>query len=593
MMEIFKKILFFLSPLELKKAGLLMVMILIMAIIDMMGVASILPFVAVLTNPSLIETNLILNTIFQSSSVIGIKTTEEFILFLGILVFFILIFSLIFKATTIYVQVRFIQMREYSIGKRLLETYLNQPYSWFLNRNSADLGKSILSEVGLIAISGLAPMFNFITQIIVVISLISLLLLVDIKLTLIIILIVGGAYLLIFNLSRRFLNDIGKERLISNEQRFKAISEAFGASKEMKVGALEKVFSNRFSIPSLTYAKHQGTAQIINSLPRFFIEGVAFGGMLILILYLVATVGTFMNAIPIIAVYAFAGYRLIPSIQQIYSAAATLKFVGPSIETIHEDLKDLKLSVLDQDRDIMPLNKTITLNNINYNYPNSSRTTLRNIRLTIPAKKTVGFIGQTGCGKTTTVDIILGLLEPQKGTLEIDGTIITKDNVRSWQSSIGYVPQHIYLSDDTIAANIAFGLDSKDIDHQLVERSSKIADLHQFVINDLPNQYQTVIGERGVRLSGGQRQRIGIARALYRNPKVLILDEATSALDTQTEKAVMDAVNNLSNDITIILIAHRLNTVKNCDIIFKFDKGKLIDQGTFEKVIKGDIIKFI
>ena len=466
MMEIFKKILFFLSPLELKKSGLLMVMILIMAIIDMMGVASILPFVAVLTNPSLIETNLILNTIFQSSSVIGIKTTEEFILFLGILVFFILIFSLSFKATTIYVQARFIQMREYSIGRRLLETYLNQPYSWFLNRNSADLGKSILSEVGLIVISGLAPMLNFITQIIVVISLIILLLLVDIKLTLIIILIVGGAYLLIFNLSRRFLNQIGKERLISNEQRFKTISEAFGASKEVKVGALEKVFSNKFSIPSFNYAKHQATAQIINSLPRFFIEGVAFGGMLILILYLVATVGTFMNAIPIIAVYAFAGYRLIPSIQQIYSAATTLKFVGPSIETIYEDLKDLKLSILNQGQNIMPLNKTITLNNINYNYPNSSRTTLRNIHLTIPAKKTVGFIGQTGCGKTTTVDIILGLLEPQKGTLEIDGTIITKNNVRSWQSSIGYVPQHIYLSDDTIAANIAFGVDPKDINYQ-------------------------------------------------------------------------------------------------------------------------------
>ena len=241
----------------------------------------------------------------------------------------------------------------------------------------------------------------------------------------------------------------------------------------------------------------------------------------------------------------------------------------------------------------MPLNKAITLNNINYNYPNTSRTTLKNINLTIPAQKTVGFVGETGCGKSTTVDIILGLLKPQKGTLEIDGTIITKNNVRSWQSSIGYVPQHIFLSDDTIAANIAFGIESKDINYQSVEKSSKIADLHQYVVNELPNQYQTVIGERGVRLSGGQRQRIGIARALYHNPKVLILDEATSALDNQTEKAVMDAVNNLSNDITIILIAHRLNTVKNCDIIFKLDKGKLINQGTFEKVIKGNITKLI
>ena len=586
-MQILKKILFFLTPSELKKAGLLLILILIMAFIDMMGVASILPFMAVLTNPSLIETNAMLNNFFQASSVIGIKTTKEFIFFLGILVFLILIFSLSFKAITIYVQARFIQMREYSISKRLLETYLNQQYSWFLNRNSADLGKSILSEVGLIVIQGLTPMFNFITQIIVTSSLIILLLLIDIRLTLIIIFVIGGAYLLIFRLSRKFLNRIGKERLISNELRFKTLSEAFGASKEVKVGALEKVFSNRFAAPSLVYAKNQASSQILNVLPRFFIEGIAFGGMLIIMLYVIAKVGTFNNAIPIIAVYAFAGYRLMPSIQQIYSSASTLKFVSPSIKNLYEDLKDLKVPNTNHDQGIMKLNKAITLNNINYNYPNSSRKTLGDINLTIPARKTVGFVGETGCGKTTTVDIILGLLEPQKGTLEIDGKVITKNNKRSWQSSIGYVPQHIYLSDDNIAANIAFGVDSKDIDYQSVERSSKIADLHQYVINELPNQYQTVIGERGVRLSGGQRQRIGIARALYHNPKVLILDEATSALDNQTEKAVMDAVNNLSNDITIILIAHRLNTVKNCDIIYKLDKGKLISQGTFDEVING------
>ena len=200
-------------------------------------------------------------------------------------------------------------------------------------------------------------------------------------------------------------------------------------------------------------------------------------------------------------------------------------------------------------------------------------------------KSTIGLIGATGSGKTTTVDIILGLLEAQKGTLEVDGKIITKQNSRSWQRSIGYVPQHIYLADDTVAANIAFGVNYQNINQEVVEKVSKIANLHNFVIEELFSQYQTPIGERGVRLSGGQRQRIGIARALYHNPKVLILDEATSALDNQTEKVVMDAVNNISKDITIILIAHRLNTVKNCDQIFKLDKGKIVSKGTFDELI--------
>ena len=197
-------------------------------------------------------------------------------------------------------------------------------------------------------------------------------------------------------------------------------------------------------------------------------------------------------------------------------------------------------------------------------------------------------MGATGSGKTTMVDIILGLLEAQKGTLQVDGKIITKQNSRSWQRSIGYVPQHIFLSDDTVASNIAFGAEPKSIDQAAVEKAAKIANLHDFVIEELPKQYQTTIGERGVRLSGGQKQRIGIARALYHNPQLLILDEATSALDYQTEQAVMDAINNLGKDITIILIAHRLNTVRNCDIVFKLEKGRLIDQGSFDKIINNN-----
>ena len=234
------------------------------------------------------------------------------------------------------------------------------------------------------------------------------------------------------------------------------------------------------------------------------------------------------------------------------------------------------------------MNKTITLKNIHYSYPNASRTALKDISLSIPAKSSVGLVGSTGSGKTTTVDIILGLLEAQKGTLEVDGQIITKQNSRLWQRSIGYVPQHIYLSDNTVEANIAFGVNPEDINQEAVEKASKIANLHEFIMEELPKQYQTTIGERGVRLSGGQRQRIGVARALYHNPEVLILDEATSALDNQTEKAIMDAVNNLGKDITIILIAHRLSTVKKCDQIFLLEKGHLKNQGTFEELINID-----
>ena len=296
--------------------------------------------------------------------------------------------------------------------------------------------------------------------------------------------------------------------------------------------------------------------------------------------------GSFSNALPIISLYAFAGYRLLPALQQFYVATTQLTFVAPSIDKLHEDIKSLKPPIEIQDKGYLLFEKSIKLKNVNYSYPNASRSAIKEINLSIPAKSTVGFIGATGSGKTTTVDIILGLLEVQKGSLEVDGQIISKQNVRSWQRSIGYVPQHIYLADDTVAANIAFGIELKDINQELVVKAAKIANLHSFIIDELPLQYQTTIGERGVRLSGGQRQRIGIARALYHNPKVLILDEATSALDNETELAVMEAVNNLSKTITIILIAHRLNTVKICDFIFKLDKGRLVGQGSYEDIIK-------
>ena len=577
-METIKKILFILTPRERKHASLLLIMILIMALLDTIGVASILPFMAVLTNPEIIETNIIINKMFQASSIFQIENHQQFIFALGILVFVLLVVSLTFKALTAYAQTRFGLMREYSIGKRLIEDYLKQPYDWFLSRHSANLGKTILSEVSMVIGNGIIPLMELISKSVIVISLIVLLIITDPKLALMVGFSLGIVYGIIFYYARSLLRRMGVERLKSNELRFKTISEAFGAAKEVKVSGLEQAYIGRFSNSAKKYARTGVLSSIIQVLPRFILEAVAFGGIMLVILYLMIKTGSFNNALPVISLYVFAGYRLMPALQQVYSTLSQLAFVGPSLNALYDELKNLESVNINQDQGVMSFNKAIILKKIHYNYPNAMRTALEDINLSIPAKSTVGIVGTTGSGKTTTIDIILGLLEAQKGTLEIDGQIITRQNSRAWQRSIGYVPQHIYLSDDTIAANIAFGKAPKDINQEAVEKASKVANLHEFVTNELPKNYQTVIGERGVRLSGGQRQRIGIARALYHNPQILVLDEATSALDDQTEKAVMDALENLGKNITIILIAHRLNTIKNCDIVYRLENGKIVSK---------------
>jgi ABC-type multidrug transport system fused ATPase/permease subunit len=328
--------------------------------------------------------------------------------------------------------------------------------------------------------------------------------------------------------------------------------------------------------------------QVISQLPRYALEAIAFGGMLLVVLYLMSKSGSFVNAMPIIALYAYAGYRLMPALQQIYGAMTQLRFAAPALDALHADLMSLQPMHPNPSQEAMAIQQAITLSNVQYRYPNSQQLALKNLSFTISARSIVGFVGATGSGKTTAVDVILGLLEPQEGELKIDGQPITADNRRQWQRAIGYVPQQIYLADDSVAANIALGIPAKDIDQHAVERATKIANLHQFVVNDLPQGYATTVGERGVRLSGGQRQRIGIARALYHNPQVLIFDEATSALDNLTEQAVMEAVHNLGDEITIILIAHRLSTVKACDMIFLLEKGELKAQGTFEELIQAN-----
>ena len=585
-MKSLTKVLALLSSEEKKNFFFLLILIIIMALIDVLGVASILPFLMVLANPDLIESNQILSFLYKGFAVLGVNTIQEFIFFLGIMFFLLFFFSLIIKSLTTYAQIRFSLMREYSISKRLIEGYLCQPYNWFLKKNSSDLSKSILSEVSIVVTQTIMMLLILIAQSSVALAILALLIMVDPILALSIGTVLTLANIVIYLIMKKLLTVKGSERLLANTNRFKSISEAFGAIKEVKFGGLEQVYVNRFANHAKIYANNQSFARSIADLPRYFIEGIAFGGMIILVLFQISRDSSFASFIPIVGLYAFAGYRLMPAIQQIYHATSNLRFSGPTLDSLHKDLMNLE-HYIQQKKNVtaMPLRRSINLKKVYFNYHNINQPTLENISFEIQALSKIGIVGPTGSGKTTLVDIILGLLDPSQGALYVDDNLISENNKRSWQKSIGYVPQQIYLTDESIIENIAFGVDIKNIDKASAEQAAKIANIHEFIINELPQGYNTIAGERGIRLSGGQRQRIGIARALYHKPKVIILDEATSSLDNATEKVVMEAMQSLDNKITMIIIAHRLTTIKKCDTILFMEKGRLKAQGTYNDLL--------
>lgn len=581
-----RKISDLLSAKERKRALLLLALIIIMAFLDMVGVASIMPFMAVLAKPELIESNRILA---EAYALFGVTDKDQFMYALGVAVFFMLILSIGFKAFTMWAMLRFSRLLEHSIAKRFVDLYLRQPYDWYLNRHSADLGKTVLNEVGQVVGGAIMPLMDVIAQGCVVIALILLLVITNPVLACIGGLGMGLLYGCIYVFVRRRLTHYGEQRRVSNQQRFQVLGEVFGGIKDVKVAGLEKQYLARFDYPAYRFAIAQGQAQTASQLPRYAMEVIAFGGILGVILFLMRTTGSLQDSLPVLSLYALAGYRLMPSMQALFVNLAALRFGAPTLKHLHNELLALeKTPPPPASSQTVSLTRSISLESICYQYPAAPVPTLQSLSLNIEARTTVGLVGTTGSGKTTTVDVILGLLRPQTGQLRIDDTTINDENRIGWQSSIGYVPQHIFLSDDTVAANIAFGVPADEIDQAAVERAAKIANLHDFVVGSLPRGYATSVGERGVRLSGGQRQRIGIARALYRQPQLLILDEATSALDNLTELAVMDAVHNLGRQITIILIAHRLSTVKECDRIYMLDKGTVLATGSYQELLSNN-----
>ena len=586
-MKNLKKLYFLLNNQERIHAFKIVLVMLIMAIIEMAGIASVLPFITLLANPDIVETNIIVKKIFNFTKYYGVENIFQFNIVMGVFVFLILIFSIFFKALTAYIQFSFVEMREYSISKRLVESYLSQPYFWFLSRHSSDLGKTVLSEVQAVINGYLKPFMDLIAKSFVIIAIMYLLFLTDSNLTFFIFFYIGTAYLLIYLWLRNKLKKHGEIRSKENQSRFKILSDAFEAIKEIKIGGLEHRYLELYKNSANNFARSKVYAQIFRQLPKYFLEAISFGGVILLILYLILKKGNLNESLPIISLYVFAGYRLLPSVQSVYASISNIIFFKSALDNIITELRNVKKYKLKKNNNEMNLKDKIFLENICFQYPNMNKNILNNINIKFPAKSITGLIGLTGSGKTTIIDIVLGLLEPQKGSIIIDTEIINTNNYQTWQKLIGYVPQNINLIDDSVISNIAFGEQSNvDIDIERVIKVSKIAQLHNFILNNLPNQYQTKVGERGVKLSGGQRQRIGIARALYHNPKVLVLDEATSALDDETEKKIMDSIKNLSKSLTVIMVAHRKNTIKYCDLIYKINNGQVDNYGTFEDLFQ-------
>lgn len=564
MIDALSKIWSLLTLVERRNAIVMLILVICMAGLETLGVLSIAPFLSVLARPEIIQENQWYRRIFHSME---FANHTEFIVAMGTFTMAIVVFSSIFKTITFHLMGRFINMRRHSLSVRLLNRYLNQPYEFFLSRNPSELTKNVLSEVDQIIFDLLQPLTMLVAQGAVAVAMIVLVLFYDPWMAILIVAAVGFLYASIYMAVRQQLKKSGRERQQADSDRYKACNEALGGIKDVKVNHAAASYLQGFSSASHKFSRHSATAETLSQSPLYIVEAVGYSGLILISLFLLWRSGDMSKVLPALGLYGFAAYRLLPAVQIIYRGFSRLRFSSTALNSIYRDFS-LPTPAERPPVDSFVPKKEIHLRDIHFSYPSRpDAKILAGVDIVIPANSTVGIIGKSGAGKSTVMDILLALLKPQSGALTVDGVEIDSASESSWQRSIGYVPQHIYLADVSLAENIAFGVAPENINMQAVERSARMAQIHDFAVNELPQGYLTLVGDRGVRLSGGQRQRVGIARALYRDPPVLCMDEATSALDMHTEKAVNDAIRSLSGLKTVVIIAHRETSLENCDVI--------------------------
>lgn len=587
MFKLIKQFFSLLTSGQKRRLYILQVLVLVMSFTEILGVASIIPFMALVGDMNQLQQDTIIGKVYELS---GIVSETQFVFMLGVCVLLLLIISSIISMFTLWRLSMFANFIGSEIADRLYIHYLNQNWLFHVSGSSAQLTKKIAIEARRVTDYLLTPLMIMNARIVFILLMSISIFLFDPLIAITGLSFFSAAYFIMYRVIRKRLEINGKSISDVNGHRFRLMNEGFGGVKDILLLGRANDFIMRFNKTGILLARSLGSNVGLSLVPRYFIELLAFGSMIGLILFLLTKYeGNLGTILPVLSLYALAAAKLLPAFQMVYASISSIKGNISALESIKDDLIDSKKSkILSSDhkeKDYIYPKHQISLKDITFTYPGKKEITLNNINMTIPANSVIGIVGPSGSGKSTLIDILLGLIKPQYGQFKIDSTIIHDQNCRHWQNTIGFVAQSIFLSEGTIAENVAFGISQSRINQEKVRHALKLAHLDEFV-QTLEKGIHTKVGERGVQLSGGQRQRIGIARALYHEAEVIIFDEATSSLDGITEKMIMEAINNFIGKKTIVMIAHRLKTVQNCDQIFFIDKGQVVDQGTFKELME-------
>ncbi|MEO0986784.1 MAG: ABC transporter ATP-binding protein [Cyanobacteria bacterium J06639_14] len=578
-----RQLLGYMSRRRQRQLGLLLLLMIVSSSSEVLSLGAVVPFLAALGNAEKLLRDPRLEPMLM---LFQIKTTVQLVTSLALIFMTAVIVANGLRILTINMQTYLAAKISSDLSCQLYSNTLIQPYRFHVQHNSSDLINTVTGDTRALTVKILIPMLGLITNSFVVLALVGGLILIDARVAVTATIVLGSTYVGLYHLRRNLLARNSQMLVQSSHQQIKVVQESLGGIRDVLLGGTQEFFESAYEKADRPFRQVTASNQVIAQTPRYIIEALAMIAIGLLALSL-GRGDDFSQAIPILGSLALGANRLLPALQQSFSALVKIQGARVSLRRI---LRGLKRSAAPMQMWIpsvgLLFEDKLRFENVWFRYSDDSDWVLQDLNLSIEARTTVGFVGSTGSGKSTTADLMLGLLKPQRGTIWIDGQPLDGKRLRQWQHGIAHVPQSIFLADATILENIAFGIPKDQINFEQVYKAAQLAKMDEF-IRGLPNQYETFVGERGVRLSGGQRQRIGIARALYRQASVIVFDEATSALDNTTEKEVMAAINGLSNQLTIILIAHRLSTVENCDLIFELSRGQLVSQGSYQKLLTG------